>query len=220
MRVQYTICLRQCPTTTVRGVSSDGSPPRPHRFIGVTLLALSAALAASYVFVIRPAEQESRPITAEDLVGAQVDRGATDESIAEIGATAPPVGLTGFDGTPIKIADLSGKPVVINFWASTCVPCIKEMPLLERAFQRHGNNVEFLGIDVFESPELGSKMIADTGVTYRQAVDPTNEVLTRFGGVQLPHTVVLRADGTVSALHNEPITEDAEIDRLIEEATA
>ena len=50
-------------------------------------------------------------------------------------------------------------------------------------------------------------------------LDPTNEVLTTFGGVQLPHTVVLTADGTVSALHNEAITDDEVLRDLIDAAS-
>jgi cytochrome c biogenesis protein CcmG/thiol:disulfide interchange protein DsbE len=186
--------------------------PRPHIFIGLTLLAMTAALAATWLFVLRPANNDA--ISVDDLVNSDVTK-ADAVTTAEVGKPAPATSLTGFDGGTVTLASLVGKPVVINFWASSCVPCIKEMPLLERAHQQYGDAVAFLGVDVFEAPDLGREMIAKTGVTYPQTVDPTNDVLTSFGGVALPHTVILRADGTVSALHNEAITDDQVLKDLV-----
>ncbi|MFN8050081.1 MAG: TlpA disulfide reductase family protein [Acidimicrobiales bacterium] len=187
------------------------------RLLGGTMLALAVALGAVWMFVVRPAASDST-IGADDLVNGQVPRGTSDVR-AEVGRPAPAVSLTGFDGGTITLASLRGKPTVINFWASSCTPCIKEMPLLERVHQRLGDTVNFVGVDVFESPELGTKMIATTGVTYPQTVDPTNEVLSTFAGTQLPHTVVLRADGTVSALHNTSITDERTLTDLIGDAS-
>lgn len=180
------------------------------------MLALSAGLAASWAFVLRPAAAD-RSIGVDDLVNSDV-RDPDAQSVAKVGRPAPDLRLKGFDGADVTTASLRGKPTVINFWASTCAPCIEEMPLLEAGYQALGDEVNFVGVDVFESPDLGRAMIAKTGVTFPQTVDPTNEVLTRFGGIQLPHTVILAADGTVAALHNEPITTEAELRGLINAA--
>lgn len=198
------------------GTDGVGRAPRPHVFLGLTMLAMAAALLAAWLFVLRPAADDNS-ISVDDLVNSDV-RADGDLTIAQVGEAAPAVTLKGFDGVDLTIASLQGRPAVVNFWASSCVPCIKEMPLLERAFQEFGDEVAFVGVDVFESPELGRDMIARTGVTYPQTVDPTNEVLTTFGGTQLPHTVILRADGTVSALHNEAITDDQVLRDLIDAA--
>jgi len=183
----------------------------------MTLLALSLALFVAWLVVLRPAANDDTTISPDDLVNTD-SRAANDDSIAEVGKPAPSVTLQGFDGADVPIESLQGKPTVINFWASSCVPCVKEMPLLEQAYQELGTEVNFVGVDVFEAPDLGRDMIARTGVTYPQTVDPTNEVLTRFGGVQLPHTVVLRADGTVSALHNEAVTDPQVLRDLVDAA--
>ena len=198
--------------------SPDDGPrgPRPHVFIGVTLLALSLALFVAWLFILRPATKDDA-VSPNDLVNSDARPDAV--TTAKVGEAAPAVTLKGFDGADVTLASLRGKPVVINFWASSCVPCIKEMPLIERVHQQLGDRVSVIGVDVFESPDLGREMIAKTGVTYPQTVDPTNEVLTTFGGTQLPHTVVLRADGTVSALHNEALTEDRELLDLVDAAS-
>lgn len=191
----------------------------PHKFIGVVLLAAALALFVAWLVVVRPAANDDNTIGVEDLVNSDARAPSDGEPIAVVGQIAPDATLKGFDGADIALSSLRGKPTVINFWASSCVPCIKEMPLIERAYAELGSTVNFVGVDVFEAPELGREMIATTGVTYPQAVDPTNEVLTTFGGIQLPHTVVLRADGTVSALHNEAITEDQVLRDLIDAAS-
>lgn len=185
--------------------------------IGAVLLAMCAALFATWAFVLRPAANDrSGTVTPEELVNT--DASGPGDPATAVGKAAPDVTLVGLDGPDVTIASLKGKPAVINFWASTCAPCVKEMPLMEQVHRELGDAVSFVGVDVFESPDLGRKMIASTGVTYPQTVDPTNEVLTKFGGVQLPHTVVLKADGTVAAVRNTAIDDPAVLRSLIDEA--
>jgi thiol-disulfide isomerase/thioredoxin len=204
----------------VNSGDSQTSEPSPRRFVLFgTLCALCVALLAVYVLVVRPAASDSAPISPRDLVGAETDRGTTSEqSVAKVGEAAPEVTLTKFGGGRLDLASLRGKPVVVNFWASSCAPCIKEMPLLERVHQQLGDAVEFVGIDAFETPDVGQGMIDRTGVTYTQTVDDSNLALSRFAGTQLPHTVILRADGTVAALHNTSITDDQVLLDLIDQA--
>jgi cytochrome c biogenesis protein CcmG/thiol:disulfide interchange protein DsbE len=56
---------------------------------------------------------------------------------AVIGASAPEFALADLDGNPVRLSDLRGRPVIINFWASWCGPCVEEFPLLERALDEH-----------------------------------------------------------------------------------
>lgn len=174
-------------------------------------MALCAALTATWWFVLRPAERDS---------AAAVSTGSPDEPVgrAVLGRPAPPTQLIPYEGDTLDLSTLRGKPVVLNFWSSTCAPCVKEMPLLESVHQQLRDEVTFVGVDVYETPEQGRPMVELTGVTYQQTVDPTGEVLPRYGGTQLPHTVVLDADGTVVALHNRAITDETTLLDMIEEA--
>lgn len=183
-----------------------------------TLIAACLALAATWLLVLRPAASRStegvtvlEPTDAGDL---ESSRGPGGDAVAGEGRPVPPLALAGLDGDAVTSADLAGTVTVMNFWASNCAPCVKEMPLLERGSRRHPD-VRFLGVDTLESPADGREMIDRTGVTYPQTLDPDGVALSRMGGVQLPHTVVIDADGVVVAVHPTEIRTDDELDELI-----
>ena len=79
-----------------------------------------------------------------------------------------------------------GKPLLINFWSSTCAPCIKEMPDLEQSYQANRDSLGFLGLQVSERAEFGLRMIEQTGITYPTGRDSSAEVFRAFGGVGPP----------------------------------
>jgi cytochrome c biogenesis protein CcmG/thiol:disulfide interchange protein DsbE len=102
--------------------------------------------------------------------------------ITMVNRPAPDFTLTTFDGAKISIADLRGKPVVINFWASWCPPCRVEAPLLEQAwgaFKERG--VSFLGVDIQDKKEDALAYIREFGVTYPNGPDPTGEISIDYG---------------------------------------
>jgi len=69
------------------------------------------------------------------------------EGVAAVGRPAPRVELPGLRGGRVRLADLRGHPVVVNFWASRCPPCVAEMPDFQRVHRRLGDRVAFLGIN-------------------------------------------------------------------------
>ena len=196
-------------------MTTTAAPPsRPGRLIILcTLCSLSVALFASWWFVARDA-QPSDTVSPEQLVSG----GGTGSSIsgeATEGQPAPDATFLTFDGSTTKLSDLRGRTVVINFWASSCAPCLAEMPAIESVFRQLDGNgwsraglgapVEFLGVDVSEASQPGRAMIRKTGVTYPQARDPKGVLVQGFGGIALPHTVVIGPDGVVKTLHNKAL---------------
>ena len=103
---------------------------------------------------------------------------------------------------------------MVNFFASTCIPCKKEMPALQRVHERLGDDVTFVGIAVQDDPEAAQDLIDQTGVSYDLGQDPTGSLFQGFGGVVLPVTAFVAEDGTVMELHAGKLTE-AEITQLI-----
>lgn len=126
--------------------------------------------------------------------------------------------LTGLDGGPaIDLRDFRGTPVVINFFASTCAPCVREMPDLEAAHQRYGDDVVFVGVAVNDRVADTLELVEQTGITYALASDPRGELfLEQSGASALPATMVLDADGEVAVRITKVIEGDELTDALAE----
>jgi thiol-disulfide isomerase/thioredoxin len=126
------------------------------------------------------------------------------------------VTFTEFDGTEVPLTSIEGTPTLINFFASTCVPCVTEMPDLEKAHQALGTKVQFLGLAVQDRIAASEDLIERTGVTYRTARDPDALILQLFNGVNLPFTVLIDGQGHVVATHAGQMT-TSEVESLIAE---
>lgn len=116
--------------------------------------------------------------------------------------------FTTFDGDTVELSSLRGMPVLVNFFASTCVPCITEMPDLEEVHRQLGDQVTFLGLALQDRPEDARALIERTGVTYRTAQDKDGSAIAALGGSVLPTTVVLDADGGIVATYSGQLDAD------------
>jgi thiol-disulfide isomerase/thioredoxin len=116
--------------------------------------------------------------------------------------------FTTFEGETVALPSIYGAPTVVNFFASTCVPCVTEMPAFEEVHQALGDDVAFLGLAVADRPEDALALVEDTGVTYPTAQDKDGSVIAALGGIVLPTTVLLRADGSIATTHTGELTAD------------
>jgi thiol-disulfide isomerase/thioredoxin len=107
--------------------------------------------------------------------------------------------FAGFAGGPAFTLpeDLGGRPLVLNVWASWCVPCRKEMPAFESVYQQARGRVGFLGVDYLDETGAAKRMVAETGVTYRLAADPKGTGANKLGVTGLPATLFFSADGVL-----------------------
>jgi thiol-disulfide isomerase/thioredoxin len=133
------------------------------------------------------------------------------EGSARVGQPAPRVELPDLtaSGRQVRLADLRGRPAVVNFWASWCPSCIAEMPAFEGVHRRLGQRVAFVGVDQRDQRGAALALARRTGVGYRLAFDPSGRSFDAFGGLGMPTTVLLRADGTVAEVVTGPLDEQA-----------
>lgn len=118
------------------------------------------------------------------------------------------------EGETLTLADRAGRPAVINFWASWCVPCRREMPVLEAASRRYGDEVWFVGVNHQDSRPAPIAFLEETGSTYPSAYDPDGATALEYGLFGLPTTVFVTVDGTINAMRTGEITPE-ELDRAI-----
>jgi cytochrome c biogenesis protein CcmG, thiol:disulfide interchange protein DsbE len=89
----------------------------------------------------------------------------------------------------------AGRAVVINFFASFCEPCKRELPLLIDTATAESDEVAFLGVHTNEQLPLGEEMVDEYGIDFPTFHDPTGDVIFEVGGRGLPHTVAFDTDG-------------------------
>jgi thiol-disulfide isomerase/thioredoxin len=130
--------------------------------------------------------------------------GVPVEVVAEDRGT--PIEMTGtdLDGNEVDLADLRGKPVVVNVWASWCGPCIVEQPDLNEAASELGEDVTFLGLNIRDASQGDAAAFTRTlDVDYPSVYSPDGSALLPFAGTltprSIPSTVVLDAEGRVAA---------------------
>jgi cytochrome c biogenesis protein CcmG/thiol:disulfide interchange protein DsbE len=139
------------------------------------------------------------------------------EDVVATGADVlPPLTLPCLGPGPDEALDrLTGRPSLVNLWATWCGPCREEMPLLQDAHTRHGEQVRFLGVDVQDDPEAARWFLAELGIDYPHAVDADGELLRQLGMRGLPVTLALDADGRVVDRAVGQLTSE-ELQRLID----
>ena len=124
-----------------------------------------------------------------------------DGDASDKGALAPDFRLLDLEGNPHRLSEISG-PIVLNFWASWCEPCIEEMPEFEEVSQETAGRVTFIGVNDGESLETAREFAEDvTGVTYLVLLDPTSSMTNGpYPLVGRPTTFFIGADGIIEDL--------------------
>lgn len=129
--------------------------------------------------------------------------GETRTVAPEIGKLAPPFESVTLTGDPLNLWDLRGETIILNFWATWCVPCRVEMPDLQ---QIHGDNVRVIAVNLGESPAQIQTWVDDLSLTFDIVLDANSQIAERYWFRAPPSTYVIDPDGVIRAIFYGPVT--------------
>lgn len=121
----------------------------------------------------------------------------TPEPTDEAAFTAPDFALSTLDGATVRLSDLRGQWVIVNFWATWCGPCVAEMPALVQIAEAHRDRLLLLAVNMREPVETVTAFLDEQGLSLTVLVAPDDAVLTNYQVLGLPQTVVVAPDGDI-----------------------
>lgn len=132
------------------------------------------------------------------------------------GEPLPEFGFSTCDGEDKTTADYQGQPLLINFWATWCPPCRRELPGLSDLHEELGDEVALLGVSVDDDPARVRGFLKDHPLPYTQVWD-SDGIALDLGLTSIPVTLAVDADGNLAAVHRGYADED-ELKQLVERA--
>lgn len=140
---------------------------------------------------------------------------------AELGRPAPLFDLETLRPPPerVKLADLRGRPAVLNFWASWCQPCREEAPELVRMAMKYSDRVRFVGVNILDGREEAMKYLNEFEIPYSTVRDPRAITGKRFGVTGAPETVFIDPRGNVVGKYIGAFRE-GQLEKLLRELIA
>ena len=115
------------------------------------------------------------------------------------GDLAPDFEFSAFDGRRLRLSDFRGRPVLLNFWATWCIPCKRELPAMEALLRRHeADGLAVVAVNAAETYGPANRFLQELGVQLTAfAYDPKGDVVRRYGVQGLPTSYFIDAEGVV-----------------------
>ena len=132
---------------------------------------------------------------------------------AGVGDPAPDIVATTLDGAPFRLADLRGRPVIVNFWGPSCVPCRDEFPLLAAKVAAHSDDgLAVVGVLTDDPVQPAKDFIADYGATWPNLLDPDKALKAAYRVAGRPQTYFIDKDGVIRSIQIGQL-QDADFER-------
>lgn len=120
------------------------------------------------------------------------------------------------DGTSITLSELQGKPVIINFWATWCGPCVKEMPAFERLKDDFGDKIGIIAVNCGDDAGTVKDFVEENGYTFPVVLDEEYSISMLYPTNSIPYTVVVDAEGKVTHISTGALDADTMYERYKE----
>ncbi len=208
------------PDSPVPAEPSDELQVRPrgavHRQRALAL-ALALALVALAVLIAQPWQDDGdSPFGLVAQVVPPDPAVAAFSTAPEVGKLAPNFLLATIDGRTVRLSDLRGRPVFLNFWATWCFFCLSEMPAMQRFADRHSEEVVVVGVNVGEPATDARTFAANFGIRYPLLLDADRDVTEAYRVRAMPTSLFIDADGVVRSVSPSVLTPPQMEERLAE----
>lgn len=172
----------------------------------MTWIARKLLLPLALVTLLAACAQPDAPATLDPVETAPGSTIAVESRVLDEGRgrpqegqPAPDFSYTLADGSTTKLSDLRGKQVIVNFWATWCLPCVEEMPELQRAADESGGELVVLAVNRNETREAIARFTNRVNVRFPLITNISGDIGDRYGITNLPITYFVNSDGTIAA---------------------
>lgn len=128
--------------------------------------------------------------------------GVATVAAVEVGSRAPELDARTLDGERLRMRDLRGKVVIVDFWATWCEPCKKSFPAYQKLSDKFAGKLRIVGISVDEEPDGIAAFAAETGVSFPLAWDSDQSVAAAYSPPTMPTSYVIDKNGIVRHVHD------------------
>ncbi|QSB50466.1 TlpA family protein disulfide reductase [Parageobacillus toebii] len=160
-------------------------------------------------------QQETGRIESKTVMSTPLDSGKIGTNVGEV---APDFELLSIMGNKVKLSDLRGNTVILNFWATWCPPCKAEIPEMQKFYENNkNNNVEILAVNLTNSessPDAVKNFVREKGMTFNILLDKQGEIGNLYGVITIPTSYIIDKNGIIRGKYVGPMSYET-MDRFI-----
>jgi thiol-disulfide isomerase/thioredoxin len=170
----------------------------------IKTIALTATFALFIVIAVFAYNTLSKRVSPQNNIDVTQNKAEVSQSTQEDGKEkikATDFTVLNADGNAVKLSDLFGKPIVLNFWASWCPPCKGEMPEFNKVYEEVGEDITFMMVDLAdgqrETKEKGAQYVKDQGFSFPVYFDTKRDAADKYGIASIPTTIFIDKNGYI-----------------------